>query len=147
MFTMSIKTITLLGLLLVSAMGCGVTQQQRHSMDAAQRSLAQARQNQVAAAEQVVALLDQRERGAEALTHFWHELRSNWARRLREARIDAATTMEEKVAAAESHLAWCRERSQGWMIEDLEVRSSWQSWWAYDIAEAECMLAELKSGG
>ena len=108
------------------------------------RSLKELAQARVQAAEEVLKVFDKREEGGEALTPTFLGLRSEWQNRLLEARLAAAETDAQRIAAIEDQMNRIRERIE-WAkrVRDADprliIRMS-----EYDLADAEYRLAQIK---
>jgi hypothetical protein len=101
-----------------------------------------AAQRRVASAERVVQFFEQREAGGEALTASFFELKSNWQRRLFQARLDAATTKDQKLRVARERVAQTRRALDRPPLMDGPPHFMRESM-EYDHADAECRVAEL----
>jgi hypothetical protein len=90
-----------------------------------------------------VKLLHEREAAGEAPTPTFVMLRAEWEKRLLEARIAIAPTQTARIALLEEYLKLVKSRD---FIPGRETSGKrlYLSMTAYEIADAELRLAELK---
>ena len=100
------------------------------------------RRDRVAAAERVVQYLEAREAGGEAITPSFLELKSSWQRRVFEARLEAESTDEGKRQVARRRVVQTRKALE----RQFSLHGKpplMQATQAFDLADAECRLAQL----
>jgi hypothetical protein len=101
-----------------------------------------AKNNRVDAAKHVVDILIAREAAGEALTPSLLQLKSDWQRRLFEARLAAASTKEDKLSVVRERISEARKaldaqpniHGKAPLMKAIEE---------FDLADAEARLAEI----
>jgi len=112
----------------------------------ASQSLRRAGEARVAAAQATLDAIEQRYLANEPLTPDFLARLMTWSQRLMDAKVAVADSRADRVAAAERHVARCRE-----LLHVLERRRSEPPDWVlatqrYHVADADYRLVRIEAG-